>query len=147
MYRFGLIVPTMDQDSTVLVKRLMISCQLNTSKQHWHLTPVLCTQELATWALLRNLTRPLQMEVSNISIISIVTMSSLAYYDSLFVVGSRDEAMNIRGLRYHPVDIESSVVRCHKNIVERYAIHFVVSSLRHCIQCCVYMDKTIGYCG
>jgi len=45
-----------------------------------------------------------------------------AYYDSLFVVGSRDEAMNIRGLRYHPVDIESTVVRCHKNIVERFAV-------------------------
>jgi len=43
----------------------------------------------------------------------------VAYFDSLYVVGSRDEAMNIRGLRYHPVDIESSVVRSHKNIVER----------------------------
>ena len=48
-----------------------------------------------------------------------LTMSPPAYYDSLYVVGSRDEAMNIRGLRYHPVDIESSVVRSHKNIVER----------------------------
>ena len=47
------------------------------------------------------------------------TMSPAAYYDSLYVVGSLDEAMNIRGLRYHPVDIESSVVRCHKNIVQR----------------------------
>ena len=54
-----------------------------------------------------------------IIVIVIVMMSALAYYDSLFVVGSRDEAMNIRGLRYHPVDIESTVVRCHKNIVER----------------------------
>ena len=66
------------------------------------------------------------MEVSNVSIVVTVTMSPLAYYDSLFVVGSRDEAMNIRGLRYHPVDIESSVVRCHKNIVERYAVNCVV---------------------
>ena len=66
------------------------------------------------------------MEVSVFSVIVMVTMSPLAYYDSLFVVGSRDEAMNIRGLRYHPVDIESTVVRCHKNIVERYAVSCIL---------------------
>ena len=77
-------------------------------------------QELATWALLRNLTRLLQMEVSVVTAVFTLTMSPPAYYDSVYVVGSRDEAMNIRGLRYHPVDIESSVVRCHKNIVERF---------------------------
>ena len=37
--------------------------------------------------------------------------------DSLFVVGSLDEALNIRGFRYHPADIEATVVRSHKNIV------------------------------
>ena len=39
--------------------------------------------------------------------------------DSLFVVGSLEEALNIRGFRYHPADIEATVVRCHKNIVGR----------------------------
>ena len=55
-----------------------------------------------------------------IIIVVIVMMSALTYYDSLFVIGSRDEAMNIRGLHYHPVDIESTIIlHCHKNIVER----------------------------
>ena len=57
--------------------------------------------------------------MSVVTTVLTLTMSPSAYYDSLYVVGSRDEAMNIRGLRYHPVDIESSVVRSHKNIVER----------------------------
>ena len=48
-----------------------------------------------------------------IIIVVIVIMSALAYLDSLFVVGSRDEAMNIRGLRYHPVTLSLTVVRCH----------------------------------
>ena len=60
------------------------------------------------------------MEVSVVTAVFALAMSPPAYYDSVYVVGSRDEAMNIRGLRYHPVDIESSVVRCHKNIVERF---------------------------
>ena len=39
--------------------------------------------------------------------------------DSLYVVGSLDEALNIRGFRYHPADIEASVIRSHKNIIGR----------------------------
>ena len=39
--------------------------------------------------------------------------------DSLYVVGALDEALNIRGFRYHPGDIESTVVRCHKNVIGR----------------------------
>lgn len=61
-------------------------------------------------------------------------MCIVAYFDSLYVVGSRDEAMNIRGLRYHPVDIESTVVRSHKNIVERL-LNTNLSALVHVVLC------------
>lgn len=67
-----------------------------------------------------------------INIVIVLRMFPIAYYDSLYVVGSRDEAMNIRSLRYHPVDIESTVVRCHKNIVERFAAGHVVHNNCHC---------------
>ena len=40
--------------------------------------------------------------------------------DSLFVVGSLDEALNIRGFRYHPADIEATVVKSHKNVIGWY---------------------------
>ncbi len=40
--------------------------------------------------------------------------------DSLFVVGSLEEALSIRRFRYHPSDVEATVVRCHKSIVGRY---------------------------
>ena len=43
----------------------------------------------------------------------------LSGLDCLYVVGALDEALNIRGFRYHPGDIESTVVRCHKNITGR----------------------------
>jgi acyl-CoA synthetase (AMP-forming)/AMP-acid ligase II len=33
-------------------------------------------------------------------------------------VGSREESLNIRGFRYHPVDLEMTVVRCHRNVSE-----------------------------
>ena len=42
----------------------------------------------------------------------------LAPHDALFIVGSLDEALLLRGLRYHPTDIEMSVIRCHKGIGE-----------------------------
>ena len=42
-------------------------------------------------------------------------------YNSLYVVGSVDESLNIRGFRYQPSDLEASVIRCHKNICGRYA--------------------------
>lgn len=38
---------------------------------------------------------------------------------SLYIVGSLDEALNIRGFRYHPSDIEATIIRCHKNVVGR----------------------------
>uniref|UniRef100_A0A3B3ZPD4 Uncharacterized protein n=1 Tax=Periophthalmus magnuspinnatus TaxID=409849 RepID=A0A3B3ZPD4_9GOBI len=39
-------------------------------------------------------------------------------HDALFVVGSLDETLELRGLRYHPIDIEISVSRAHRSIAE-----------------------------
>uniref|UniRef100_A0A673CJ17 Disco-interacting protein 2 homolog Bb n=1 Tax=Sphaeramia orbicularis TaxID=375764 RepID=A0A673CJ17_9TELE len=39
-------------------------------------------------------------------------------HDALFVVGSLDETLELRGLRYHPNDIETSVSRAHRSIAE-----------------------------
>jgi len=36
----------------------------------------------------------------------------------VFVVGSLDETIMLRGLRYHPIDIENSVMRCSKKVAE-----------------------------
>ncbi|KAK3518953.1 hypothetical protein QTP70_016076 [Hemibagrus guttatus] len=39
-------------------------------------------------------------------------------HDALFVVGSLDETLELRGLRYHPTDIETSISRAHRSIAE-----------------------------
>lgn len=39
-------------------------------------------------------------------------------HDALYVVGSLDETLELRGMRYHPIDIETSVVRAHRSIAE-----------------------------
>jgi acyl-CoA synthetase (AMP-forming)/AMP-acid ligase II len=39
-------------------------------------------------------------------------------HDAVFVVGSLDETMMLRGMRYHPVDIETTVFRAHRRICE-----------------------------
>ncbi|XP_043215224.1 disco-interacting protein 2-like isoform X2 [Amphibalanus amphitrite] len=39
-------------------------------------------------------------------------------HDAVFVVGSLDETVMLRGMRYHPIDIETSVLKCHKKVVE-----------------------------
>lgn len=39
-------------------------------------------------------------------------------HDAVFVVGALDETILLRGMRYHPIDVESSVLRCHKKIAE-----------------------------
>ena len=39
-------------------------------------------------------------------------------HDALYVVGALEEAMELRGMRYHPIDIETSVIRAHKSIME-----------------------------
>ena len=40
------------------------------------------------------------------------------YHDAVFVVGSLDETLILRGMRYHPIDVENSVMRAHKKIAE-----------------------------
>ena len=47
-----------------------------------------------------------------------VTVGSLEYHDAVFVVGALDETLILRGMRYHPIDIENSVLRAHKKIAE-----------------------------
>lgn len=37
-------------------------------------------------------------------------------HDAVFVVGALEETLMLRGMRYHPVDIESTVSRCHKHL-------------------------------
>ena len=40
------------------------------------------------------------------------------YHDAVFVVGALDETLMLRGMRYHPIDVENSVMRAHKKIAE-----------------------------
>lgn len=39
-------------------------------------------------------------------------------HDAVYVVGALDEVITLRGMNYHPIDIESAVLRCHKKIAE-----------------------------
>lgn len=39
-------------------------------------------------------------------------------HDAVFVVGAMEETILLRGLRYHPIDIENSVIRSHRKICE-----------------------------
>ncbi|XP_058027130.1 disco-interacting protein 2 homolog B isoform X4 [Ahaetulla prasina] len=39
-------------------------------------------------------------------------------HDALYVVGALDETLELRGLRYHPIDIETSISRMHRSIAE-----------------------------
>ncbi|XP_058987473.1 disco-interacting protein 2 isoform X3 [Musca domestica] len=39
-------------------------------------------------------------------------------HDAVYVVGALDEVIALRGMNYHPIDIENSVLRCHKRIAE-----------------------------
>lgn len=34
------------------------------------------------------------------------------------MVGAVDEVITLRGMNYHPIDIENSILRCHKKIAE-----------------------------
>ncbi|KRT82605.1 AMP-binding protein, partial [Oryctes borbonicus] len=47
-----------------------------------------------------------------------ITTDSPELHDAVFVVGALDETIMLRGMRYHPIDIENSVLRCHKKIAE-----------------------------
>ena len=48
----------------------------------------------------------------------LVPTDSPELHDAVFVVGALDETIMLRGMRYHPIDIENSVLRCHKKIAE-----------------------------
>ncbi|XP_060521009.1 disco-interacting protein 2 isoform X3 [Cylas formicarius] len=48
----------------------------------------------------------------------LVPTESSELHDAVFVVGALDETIMLRGMRYHPIDIENSVLRCHKKIAE-----------------------------
>jgi len=50
-------------------------------------------------------------------------------HDAVFVVGSLDEAIMLRGMRYHPTDIENTVVRCHQKICEWLAFNSSLLSI------------------
>lgn len=39
-------------------------------------------------------------------------------HDAVYVVGALDEVITLRGMNYHPIDIENSVLRCPKKIAE-----------------------------
>jgi acyl-CoA synthetase (AMP-forming)/AMP-acid ligase II len=41
-------------------------------------------------------------------------------HDAVFVVGSLDETLLLRGMRFHPIDIENSVLKADKRICEWY---------------------------
>lgn len=47
-----------------------------------------------------------------------LTQSDGERHDAIFVVGALDETVMLRGMRYHPIDIETSVSRSHRKICE-----------------------------
>uniref|UniRef100_A0A670I9R8 Disco interacting B n=1 Tax=Podarcis muralis TaxID=64176 RepID=A0A670I9R8_PODMU len=47
-----------------------------------------------------------------------LTAASGERHDALYIVGALDETLELRGLRYHPIDIETSVSRTHRSIAE-----------------------------
>ncbi|XP_054731793.1 disco-interacting protein 2 isoform X1 [Anastrepha obliqua] len=49
---------------------------------------------------------------------SIGNINDQELHDAVYVVGALDEVITLRGMNYHPIDIENSVLRCHKKIAE-----------------------------
>ncbi|KAH8850202.1 Disco-interacting protein 2isoform 3 [Schistosoma japonicum] len=47
-----------------------------------------------------------------------LTQSDGELHDAIFVVGSLEETILLRGMRFHPIDIENTVMRSHKKICE-----------------------------
>ena len=74
--------------------------------------------------------------------VSLVT----APHDALFVVGSLDEAVLIKGLRYHPVDIETSVIRSHKGICEWFVSHNWNHHYLTLFLCCFQTNSSSNRC-
>lgn len=55
-------------------------------------------------------------------------------HDAVYVVGAVDEVISLRGMNYHPIDIENSVMRCHKKIAEWYVVSILVVLLKNIIK-------------
>ena len=74
------------------------------------------------WASCAGLKPSDQTEVNNkaglVKPFNAVNTFVLDYHDAVFVVGSLDETLILRGMRYHPIDIENSVMKAHKKIAE-----------------------------
>jgi len=51
-------------------------------------------------------------------LIQLTRVYATELHDAVFVVGALDETVILRGMRYHPIDIENSVMRSHKKIAE-----------------------------
>jgi len=49
-----------------------------------------------------------------------VKLSNSDPHDAVYIVGSLDETLMIKGMRYHPIDLEATILRCHKKICEWY---------------------------
>ncbi len=47
-----------------------------------------------------------------------VKLSNSDPHDAIYIVGSLDETLMIKGMRYHPIDLEATILRCHKKICE-----------------------------
>lgn len=47
-----------------------------------------------------------------------VTSGEQELHDAVYIVGALDEVISLRGMNYHPIDIENSVLRSHKKIAE-----------------------------
>lgn len=75
----------------------------------------------------------------------LVPTDSPELHDAVFVVGALDETIMLRGMRYHPIDIENSVLRCHKKIAEWYVILFYIRSkignISFFFQCRFHLDE------
>ncbi|EDX07006.1 GD25718 [Drosophila simulans] len=87
-------------------------------------TPSVASRDSDTESL--NSISQLQLNFSNVSLggnseHSLVGGASNAdqeLHDAVYVVGAVDEVISLRGMNYHPIDIENSVMRCHKKIAE-----------------------------
>lgn len=56
--------------------------------------------------------------LNNCSTAAAGTTQDSEQHVAVYVVGALDEVITLRGMNYHPIDIENSVLRCHKKIAE-----------------------------
>ena len=132
--RFGWVVLTMAVGTMDWRMRSMMLCLENTlwlwSKEEETAASIMpALDTLDSWWNLKKLTgREVSDTFITTNTILMVFSSHTANYDSVYVVGALDEALNIRGFRYHPADIEASVVRCHKNVIGRSVLHLIARS-------------------